>query len=106
MSITFTTTLGGPELNMANGNAADLMKLLGLPVEAWGEAPAEDLLGRILLTQALLDVATDDERGKPTVTDGRWTDWGRPPGYMAGRLAELQEVATWAHHHHVDVIWD
>lgn len=106
MSITFHTPLGGPELNVANGNAVDLFELLGLPVEEWGEAPAEDLLGRLLIAQALLDVASDDEHGRPDVTDGRHTFCGRRPGYLADRLAELQKIATWAHQHHVPVVWD
>ncbi|WP_181871642.1 hypothetical protein [Sphaerisporangium album] len=104
MSITFTTT-GGPELNLASGNAARLLELLGL-TEPWGECEAEDFLGCVLTARGLLDVATDDEQGRPTVTDdGRWTWCGTPPGYLAGRLAELQDIATWAHQHHGPVFW-
>lgn len=106
MSITFFSPGGDPEgVNLANGNAAAILRLLGLPVEPDGVTPAEDFLGRILLAEALLDVATDDEHGTPTVTDGRWTSCGRDPGYLAGRLAELQEIARDALVRGVEVIW-
>ncbi|MFD0857163.1 hypothetical protein ACFQ07_33475 [Actinomadura adrarensis] len=121
MSITFTTTLGGPELNLNNGNAAEVLALLGFTTEdMWGcEAPAEDFLGRILMARALLDVSTDDEHGRPAYTDngeslrGLFGDGfqaevihgGRWPGYFADRLASLQEIAEWAYSHHADVRW-
>jgi hypothetical protein len=115
MSITFTTTHGGPELNVANGNAVDLLQLLGLPAEAWGEAPAEDFLGRVLMAQALLDVATDDEHGRPEVFDeqgdlfgvtvGQVIWCGRRPGYLAERLAELHQIAHWANQFSAEVQW-
>lgn len=107
MSTTFTTTLGGPELNLHNGNTRTVLELLGLPAEEpWGDAPAEDFLGRVLIAQGLLDVTTDDEHGRPAVTDGRVTYGGRNPGRLAQVLAELQDIASWAHQHHADVTWD
>ncbi|MEV7011730.1 hypothetical protein [Streptosporangium sp. NPDC051022] len=107
MSITFHTSLRiGPEVNLANGNAAWLLGLLGYDgQEGWGQAPAEDFLGRALLALGLLDIATDDEHGRLTVFDGRFVSCGTAPGYLAGRLAELQELACWAHQHHVPVVW-
>ncbi|MER6830873.1 hypothetical protein ABT352_33105 [Streptosporangium sp. NPDC000563] len=107
MSITFSTSFrNGPEVNMANGNAARLLDLLGYDAqEGWGEAPAEDFLGRTLLAQGLLDITTDDEQGRPTVEDGRFIYCGTAPGYLAGRLTELREVAIWAYHHHTTVAW-
>lgn len=107
MSITFApTTAGGPEVNMANGNAAQVFDLLGLHFDGdWGEAPAEDFLGRVLLAQGLLDVATDDERGLPGFREGNWIECGRRPGYMADRLAQLHEIATWAIEHYTAVGW-
>ncbi|TDD27360.1 hypothetical protein E1287_34655 [Actinomadura sp. KC06] len=107
MSTTFTTTLGGPELNLHNGNARVVLELLGLPAEEpWGDAPAEDFLGRTLVAQGLLDVATDDAHGTPAFTDGRVTYGGRDPGHLARVLVQLQEIASWAHRHHADVTWD
>lgn len=108
MSITIRTAARrGPEINMSTGNAAQLMQLLGYDEEAmWNCEPVtgEDLLGRVLLAHALLDVATDDERGRPAVT-GRWTEWGTEPGYLAGRLAELADLASWAATNGHKVVW-
>ncbi len=117
MSITFTaatldgdvldltTRPGKPSLNVSGSNAAELLSLLGVDVEEYGELTAEDMLGRVLLAQALLDVATDDEHGRLQVEDGNWTTCGRRPGYLADRLAHLQEIATWAIEHDALVAW-
>jgi hypothetical protein len=104
MSITFAAD-GTDGINMHNRNAAELLDLLGLTDDPDGEVPAQDLLGRVLLAQTLLDVATDDEHGLPDVQDGRWFEGGRQPGYLAGRLAELHQLATWAAQHGADVWW-
>lgn len=96
----------GPTLNMANGNAAQVFDLLGLTYDGdIGETTAEDLLGRVLLAQALLNVTVDDEDGRPEVRDGNWIECGRRPGYLADKLALLREIATWAHEHHVAIWW-
>jgi hypothetical protein len=101
-----TTRPGVPQVNMANGNAVALVDLLGLDFDGdFGEAPAEDFLGRVLLAQALLDVTVDDEHGRPDVRDGNWITCGRRPGYLAERLAQLHEIATWAHEHDAVVAW-
>ena len=118
MSVTFTTAIpqadtldltgqpGAPELNVASGNAAHLFGLLGLHFDGdGGKAPAEDFLGRVLLAQALLDVTTDDEHGRPGIRVGNWIDCGRRPGYLADRLACLREIATWAYERHATVAW-
>lgn len=108
MSTTFTTTpLGrGPEVNLHNANAARVLDLLGFaPEETGGTHPAEDFLGRVLLAQGLLGAATDDEHGVPAVTDGRYFTGGRSPGHLAEVLAQLAEIATWAHRHHGEVTW-
>jgi hypothetical protein len=99
--------IDGPEVNMANTNAAQVMYLLGYVGEdqTWGEATPEDLLGRILIAQALLPFATDDEHGRPDVVEGNFTWCGTAPGYLAGRLAELGELAAWAHQHSRAVVW-
>ena len=107
MSITFAPSAdGGPSVNMANGNAAQVLDLLGLAEECYGELPAEDILGRVLVAQGLLGVATDDEQGRPEVRDGNWIECGRRPGYLAEKLAELHEIATWARERHAVVWWD
>lgn len=119
MSITFApavATVLGDELvahvltsegvNVNSRNGADLLALLGLEFDGdFGGTTAEDFLGRVLLAQALLDVATDDVHGRPVVTEYRWTTGGRRPGYLAEKLAELHDVAQWAAAHHAEVQW-
>ena len=119
MSITFTAatiTQDGyseltsrpdvPQVNMSNGNAADLFTLLGLEYDGdGGETSAQDFLGRVLLAQALLDVTTDDAHGQPEIRDGNWTTCGRRPGYMAERLIQMQAIATWAINNNAIVAW-
>jgi hypothetical protein len=117
MSITFTAAIlrddvldltdrpGVPSLNVNSSNAAELLSLLGLDVEPDGDVAAEDLLGRVLLAQALLDVATDDEHGRLPATEANWTTCGRRPGYLADRLAVLHTIATWARRHDAIVAW-
>ncbi len=108
MSITFAPALvGGPTVNMADGNAAQVIDLLGLTYDGdYVERAAEDFLGRVLLAQALSEVATDDTRGLPArIEGGNWIDCGRRPGYLAERLTELHEIATWAHERNAVVIW-
>lgn len=115
MSITFAPTItGGPYVNVHNGNAVQLFLLLQIPFFLGGEGldqevveelPAEDFLGRVLVAQGLLDVLVDDEHGTPPTEDGRWISGGRPPGYFAGRLAELEEIGHWAREHGAAVWW-
>ncbi|MDG4792066.1 hypothetical protein O7626_40330 [Micromonospora sp. WMMD1102] len=107
MSITFApATVGGPTVNMANGNAAQVLDLLGLTNDGCGELAAEDFLGRVLLAQALSDVATDDTRGLPARIEGtNWIDCGRRPGYLAERLTQLHEIASWARERNAVVMW-
>ncbi|WP_435111919.1 hypothetical protein [Nocardiopsis synnemataformans] len=107
MSVLFTPAghLTGPWAEFANRNAVDVLDLLGLDREdLCGQAPAEDFLGRVLIARGLLDIANGDE-GRPDLIDGPVIDCGRVPGYLAARLAELEEVAEWAHAHHLPVAW-
>lgn len=107
MSITFAPAVdGSPEVNLANGNAKQVLDLLGFDFDGdWAEAPGEDFLGRVLIAQAFLPVATDDEHGRPAVQERNWTECGRRPGYLAEKLAELHDIATWAVEHQAAVEW-
>lgn len=109
MSITIRPTTAhhdAPQVNMANGNAAALFDLLGLDFDGdWGETTAADMIGRALLAAGLLNVATDDERGRPGITDSRWTEGGRRPGYLAEKLGQVYRVAEWAQTHGAGVCW-
>lgn len=125
MSITFTAQKAGngttppvfgEEANFSNANAATILTLLGyvdqartdgtflgcpiLP-DAFGDADADDFLGRVVMARALADTAADDVNGTPTFTEGApgtggpsITHFGRPPGYIAERLADLESVAA------------
>lgn len=106
MSITIRPTTGSHHINLANGNAAELLNLLGLTFDGnGGETTAADMLGRILIAQALLDVATDDDTGRPEYVQRNLIHWQRRPGYLADKLAELHELATWAHERHASIVW-
>lgn len=105
MSITITTN-GGPTINMNNGNAAQILGLLGLPFDGdWGEASAQDFLGRVLIAIALVDTASTDRHGTFDASNGRWVDCGRHPGYLAGRLAELHQLAEQAATNNTPITW-
>lgn len=103
---TRTRITGAPEINLASGNAADLLGLLGYDIEdGFGETSADDFTGRVLLAQALLDVTTDDEHGRGDMADECWTDCGRRPGYLAGMLNLLEVIACWAVEHDAVIVW-
>lgn len=94
------------EINLANGNAYELLELAGLPAEPAGSISGEELLGRLLLADALLD----EQPARPWSADvqpGRATliDVGRPAGYMNGRVRQLAEIARWAASAGADVVW-
>jgi hypothetical protein len=106
MSINFAAAVaGGPQVNLANGNAAQVFHLLGLEFDGdFGEAPGQDFLGRVLLAQALLD-ASADQGEIPAHQVGRVVEWGRRAGYLADKLADLRTVANWAVRQHAEVVW-
>jgi hypothetical protein len=95
---------GLPSVNVSSTNGATLLDLLGLELDDF-DAPAEDFLGRVLLAQALTDTAGDDDNGLPAVSETRWSDFGRRPGYVATLLNMLREVATWAREHDAVMCW-
>lgn len=97
-----------PCVNVSNANATTLLDLLGIehdPCDLFGDLPADGFLGRVLIAQALAGTAADDEGGVPAVRYGNTIECGRRPGYLAERLAELHEVASWAKAHGGVVAW-
>ncbi|NYT96333.1 hypothetical protein [Salinispora sp. H7-4] len=106
MSITITASAtGSPKVNMATGNAKQVLDLLGLTFDGdWGTTTGPDFLGRVLLALALIGTTTDAV-GRPEVAEGRWTSEGRRPGYLAERLTDLRRLASWAVEHGADVDW-
>jgi hypothetical protein len=107
MSITITpNAAGAPEVNMANGNAAQILDLLGLDYDGdWGTTTGPDFHGRVLLAIAFLGTATADVEGLPARAVGRHIECGRRPGYLADRLTALRDLAVWACEHDADVEW-
>lgn len=112
MSVTFTAdglSYDSPmTINMANRNAALVSDALGHlfdEFEWWGEMPASDFLGRVLMALA---IAPDDE-GMPAYevpTGGaQFIEGARRPGYLQDRLIELKALAEWAVANNVPVNW-
>ncbi|MQS17477.1 hypothetical protein F7Q99_36160 [Streptomyces kaniharaensis] len=89
-------------LNFNNGNAAEVLRLLGYDAaDPYGNDDAVGFLGRVLLALGLL---VDDD-ARPEVTDGRWTCVGRREGYLSARLGELHAMAEHCVAHGLRVRW-
>ena len=96
------------EINVSNTNARLLLESLGFStldedgsLDLCGSADGSDLLGRVLMAQAL--VPTD--AGVPAVREGNIIDCGRHEGYMDERFEQLSDIATWAAAHNAEVVW-
>lgn len=106
----------GETVNVSQGNAMALLELLGFGAELnddelCGETGPDDFAGRILVARGLLGLTSDAE-GIPATTDGgpgtgraRWVECGRRPGYLAGRLDDLETVVADAAAHNGEVVW-
>lgn len=94
-------------VQMANGNASEVLAILGYPAdELAGSAQAQDLAGRALVARAMLD--TSPARQSETVsTPGRATiiSMGREAGYLNRRVDEILTLAEEAGKAGVDVHW-
>jgi hypothetical protein len=96
------------EVNLANGNAGEVLSLLGYDGEDLyiGTADAEDLLGRLLLAEALLAESAarpyreQRQSGQPTMVD-----LGRPAGYVNQRISQLADLASWAAANRREIVW-
>jgi hypothetical protein len=102
-----TPAVEGPSLNVSNLNAVDLLDLLGIGVgddfedRCVGTMKAADLLGRVLLAQAL----TPADAGVASYAEGNVIHCGRPAGYYEDRLAILQDIALWANTRGLTITW-
>ena len=114
MSVTFTAqdpTTGefvsteAMEINMANGNAATVLEVLGLDaVELMGGEPADAFLGRVLMAMAV----SPEDAGVPAhtaVDNARWIECGRRPGYVQERLEQRHALAEFAKGLGAEVCW-
>lgn len=95
-------------VQVSNQNARALLPLLGVdPHETAGAMDAEQLLGAVLLAQAL----TPTDEGVPVQVDygerGRMVavHCGRAAGYLDERLADLHEIAVWARNRNRLICW-
>lgn len=98
-----------PTVNLANGNARELLMVLGLPMDdegMCGREHGEVFLARVLM--ALAEDRVDDER--PTWEDtgargARVIYCGRPAGYVNDTLQRLAEVARACYEANRYVVW-
>lgn len=104
------------EVNMANGNAAQVCAALGVSLAPdWcGDMDADDFLGRVLVALAVAPadpgmpsyelLPGDADRpawaGDATVIQG-----ARPPGYLQERLEQLHALALWCRENGKFVSW-
>jgi hypothetical protein len=107
--ISAVTSVELPSLNMANGNAAKVLSVLGCSSEdvyCGGTAfEPEDFRDRVVVALALAD--TDPGRPASTTSSpggGTFVECGVPAGYLQDRLSELLEVADFAVAHGRQVI--
>ncbi|MFD3539671.1 hypothetical protein ACFWUQ_09235 [Streptomyces sp. NPDC058662] len=100
MSVTFFADFTDEPVNMANANAVRVLDVLGYD-ELYGDADAEDFLGRVLVALAVAPA----DAGRPATVDGNFIDCGRPPGYTQTRLEELRELAEDACARRLRVAW-
>ena len=95
-------------VNLANGNAARVMRLLGYSGDDvyCGSARVDDFLGRLLVADGLLE--TSDERRPQTFKrfgGATLVDAGEPAGYLNEKLKLLIDLANWAKTNHSDICW-
>lgn len=96
-----------PECNFSNDNALDLLRLIGLPAEYWGEIKLENIPK---LQQNLLLVINQSSRRKhlirePCITP-RYVDSGNADEWTLERLYALRALATYAQQHQLRITWE
>ncbi|WP_070016928.1 hypothetical protein [Streptomyces nanshensis] len=70
-------------------------------VDAYGQLPAGDFLGRVLIALAL----TPQDAGREGYWTGRHFRGGRTAGHLQLRLHELHALALWCAEHGREVAW-
>jgi len=95
-------------VNLANTNAARIMRLLGYAEQdVWcGRATAEDFLGRLLVADGVLE--SSDAREPSVVRGARGAtlvDLGEPAGYLNERIRMLIDLTQWAKVNGSDICW-
>lgn len=99
--------VAAPEVQMSNTNAATLLAVLGLAVGedfsdyCTGSVSAEDLMGRILIAQAV----NPADEGTASFAEGNMVTCGRNAGYTEGKLGQLASVAEYASQRCLTIQW-
>lgn len=98
-------TSEAPEINLAQGNAAVFLRLLGK--EDWcGTIPHAEIPDAI---RACIRVLNSDARlsacTSPTTVDGNIYDMGRTDEYVTRRLGDLMQLFEYAAQNGYDVVW-
>ncbi|RKZ09782.1 hypothetical protein DRQ25_05185 [Candidatus Fermentibacteria bacterium] len=86
-------------LNMATGNALDLLHWLGITIDYSGEIKAAELAAAC--RRRLWDEPRNHDEGIPPVTTDKYVYLGREADYLRRRTADLLRVAEEAGEHHV-----
>ena len=95
-----------PECNFANDNAFDIMQLIGLPREWFGEIRLEKIPK---LQQALLVAINQFSKRKHLIRESyvieNYIDGGNTDEWTLERLYALRALATYAQEHRVRITW-
>ena len=90
-----------PEVNMSNVNAEYIIGLLGIEFDSCGSISGTDLMGRVLMAQAV----SPSDAGIPVIQTGIVVDMGRAAGYGDERLLQMEDVARFSIDHNLLVVW-
>lgn len=95
-----------PECNFANDNAFDIMKMVGIPKEYFGEIKLEDMPA---LQQRLLESINRPSKRKHLVREPyityHYVDSGNTDDWTMQRLYALRTLVTYAQQHKVRIVW-
>jgi hypothetical protein len=78
------------EMNLANGNALDLLAWVGLTVDYAGHVSARELAPKV--RRRLWDVDRNHDEGITPTSEGRVHYGGRAPGYLRERCERLLAI--------------
>jgi hypothetical protein len=95
-----------PECNFANDNALDIMRLVDLPIDYFGEIKVKDIPK---LQRALLVTINQPSKRKHLIREpyasNHYIDCGNTDEWTLVRLHALRALATYAQEHHLRIVW-
>ena len=92
---------GANYLNLANGNAAELLRWLGLEDGNYGAIRSTDLAARC--RRRLWPEKRNEDPGREGAENGRVIDCGRRAGYLPEKAADLLKLCERAGHRRI--VW-